>query len=190
MKTCKKCGRKFPVWVTFNGVRHSLNSRRYCLECVPFKSKQGRTPDEKRTANAIKSRKTWEKQKEILGCDPTNARRKQRKQFFLDLVGGCQFCGYNKCAAALEFHHIRDKTFPFASIGTWHRKLPNIVSELSKCAVACTRCHVEIHHELIDNQLVLDANLRFSTLLLPYANISLWREIIPSIMSLAKHRGD
>ena len=36
--------------------------------------------------------------------------RKNRKNAYIQILGGhCNICGYNKCSAALEFHHINPK---------------------------------------------------------------------------------
>ena len=55
-------------------------------------------------------------------------------------------CGYDKCIAALEFHHLDPSQKDFA-IGyqgqsrSWQR----IKTELDKCVLLCCRCHREIH---------------------------------------------
>jgi len=47
-------------------------------------------------------------------------RRKKLKQLAIAYKGGkCQFCGYNSCCWALEFHHMNpnEKDFSLASSG-------------------------------------------------------------------------
>lgn len=65
---------------------------------------------------------------------------------YMNSRGGakCLICGYNKCTAALEFHH-RDPTEkdPSWSIG-W--SLPRLKKELDKCDILCANCHREVHH--------------------------------------------
>ncbi len=59
---------------------------------------------------------------------------------------GCSFCGYNKCAAALDYHHPNpDKE---GGVGNavrngWSRS--RIENEISKCMVLCANCHRELH---------------------------------------------
>lgn len=36
MKVCKSCGKEIPNYVTIDGIKRNLSSRRYCLDCVPF----------------------------------------------------------------------------------------------------------------------------------------------------------
>lgn len=60
--------------------------------------------------------------------------------------GRCSICGYNKCIAALEFHH-RDPTqkeFHWGRMkcSTWN----GIVTEIDKCDLLCANCHREIHY--------------------------------------------
>jgi hypothetical protein len=56
--------------------------------------------------------------------------------------GGCVLCGYSKCAAALEFHHIGDdKERDVGKI----RSATALKREAAKCIVVCANCHREIH---------------------------------------------
>jgi len=61
-------------------------------------------------------------------------------------INGCAICGYNKCDAALSFHHTdpKDKKFNI-STRTLCLKESRIVNELNKCILLCCRCHREIH---------------------------------------------
>lgn len=69
----------------------------------------------------------------------------------------CKKCGYNKCGASLEFHHINpeEKDEKISSLMTHRYNLnnPDIQAELKKCIVLCANCHHEFHY-LFDNQLV------------------------------------
>jgi hypothetical protein len=70
---------------------------------------------------------------------------------WLEYKGGakCQRCGYDKCIAALEFHHRnpKDKEFSFSKKKSY--KFETIKPELDKCDVLCSNCHKEIHHNII-----------------------------------------
>ena len=63
----------------------------------------------------------------------------------------CQYCGYNRCITALEFHHLdpNQKDFSFGS--NTNRSWENTKEELKKCILVCANCHREIHNGLIDN---------------------------------------
>ncbi len=74
--------------------------------------------------------------------------RKNTKSRIIESMGGkCQCCGYNKCHAALDFHHIdpQEKDFQLGSIRANPKAWPKIVEELRKCILVCRNCHSEIH---------------------------------------------
>ena len=82
--------------------------------------------------------------------DKVNRRRRKLKQMAVEYKGGrCERCGYCKCLAALEFHHLdpSQKDFAISQSGStraWER----IQKEIDKCILVCSNCHKEIHDEL------------------------------------------
>ena len=76
----------------------------------------------------------------------SNAKRyKRNKQKAVDYKGGkCCICGYNKCLASLDFHHVKDKDPKWETMRGW--SFDNIKSELDKCILVCRNCHGEIHY--------------------------------------------
>lgn len=92
-------------------------NRKYCYECLPQAASGGA------------------------------AMRRLVKQWALDYKGHqCCICGYNKCDAALEFHH-RDPSKKDFIISDNNMSLnwPIIQQELDKCDLVCANCHREIH---------------------------------------------
>lgn len=76
--------------------------------------------------------------------------RIKKKKMLIDYKGGkCIKCGYNKCASALEFHHLNpnEKEFAFSASGL-NRKDSILKEEVDKCILVCANCHREIHEEL------------------------------------------
>ena len=71
---------------------------------------------------------------------------RSQKQKYLDYKGGkCERCGYNKCNAALEFHHLDPSKKEFRL--SYSRKgFEKVKKELDKCILVCANCHREIHH--------------------------------------------
>ena len=73
---------------------------------------------------------------------------KDKIALYMDSRGGakCQRCGYDKCSAALEFHH-RD---PAEKDPKWSRgwSYPRLKKELDKCDILCANCHREVHAEM------------------------------------------
>lgn len=82
-------------------------------------------------------------------ADRVSEWRRRLKQKAIDYKGGkCEKCGYNKCNAALEFHHLNPDEKDFAIGSNGHcRKWETIKSELDKCIMVCSNCHKEINHE-------------------------------------------
>ena len=77
-------------------------------------------------------------------------RRKALKQLAIAYKGGkCLNCGYNKCAAALTFHHPNgDKEFGIAASG-YTRAWEKIRIEIDKCVLLCSNCHAEEHWRVV-----------------------------------------
>ena len=75
-------------------------------------------------------------------------RRKENKRVLVEYKGGeCQSCGYNKCIAALEFHHLDPSTKEFALTGNTFG-LQRQKDEADKCILLCANCHREEHFKL------------------------------------------
>jgi hypothetical protein len=73
-------------------------------------------------------------------------KQNQLKQKSVDYKGGkCSVCGYNKCLAALEFHHISPdkKEFEISRYRTY--SFNTLAPELDKCLLLCSNCHKELH---------------------------------------------
>jgi hypothetical protein len=62
--------------------------------------------------------------------------------------GKCEKCGYNKCPAAFDFHHLDPSEKEF-SIAPKVRKgwTKELTRELDKCVLLCANCHRETHWE-------------------------------------------
>ncbi len=81
-------------------------------------------------------------------CHSTNTaqRAKRLRVKALAYKGSkCERCGYDKCSAALEFHHLdpatKDPSFNQLRFWGWDRQQ----LELDKCILVCSNCHREIH---------------------------------------------
>lgn len=58
---------------------------------------------------------------------------------------GCTRCGYNKCAASLDFHHVGEKDRRITA-RMWYYNSLMIQEELRKCILLCKNCHYEVHN--------------------------------------------
>lgn len=59
-------------------------------------------------------------------------------------INGCAICGYDKCDAALDFHHTNPQDKKFSITRNSTRSNKSIVKELNKCILLCSNCHREI----------------------------------------------
>jgi transposase len=74
------------------------------------------------------------------------ARRRKVKRILVEEAGGqCALCGYGRCVAALEFHHVDPglKAFGLADRGMT-RALDEAREEARKCVLLCANCHAEV----------------------------------------------
>jgi hypothetical protein len=68
----------------------------------------------------------------------------------MDAGGRCKICGYNKCFAALQFHH-RDPTEKEILLNSGKMALSNmagVLKEIEKCDLLCANCHAELHFNM------------------------------------------
>jgi hypothetical protein len=73
-------------------------------------------------------------------------RRRRVKTILVEEAGGaCACCGYDRCMAALQFHHLRpdEKRFSLGRQGV-ARSLEKARAEAAKCVLLCANCHAEV----------------------------------------------
>jgi predicted HNH restriction endonuclease len=80
----------------------------------------------------------------------TIKRQQQFKKQCIEYKGGkCSICGYDKCQASLEFHHLdpTEKDFCISTMKTtsYKKNREKMEKELDKCILVCANCHKEIH---------------------------------------------
>ena len=81
----------------------------------------------------------------------TAEKTKERQKFFkrqcVEYKGGkCEHCGYSRCMAALEFHHLNPNKKDFNVSHLKSYLFDEVVkTELDKCSLLCACCHREEH---------------------------------------------
>ena len=72
-------------------------------------------------------------------------RRRAKRILVDDAGGGCALCGYDRCVAALQFHHVDPSTkrFGLGSRGL-AQALDKLREEARKCVLLCANCHAEV----------------------------------------------
>lgn len=79
--------------------------------------------------------------------DRVDAVRKDKTKKLIEYLGGkCSRCGYNKCIAALDFHHINPETKSFNIAPSMSRSMFSLMREADKCILLCSNCHRELHY--------------------------------------------
>jgi hypothetical protein len=161
-KTCKKCGESFGSRVRINGEEKNISGRVYCLSCSPWGKHNtinlSKHSDTERTCSKCGKLKPISEYPRKNGkryhswCKDClygfNQKRWEiTKKKAVDYKGGCcNICGYDKCLAALEFHHIdpttKEKSCYNLMLMSWDR----VKNEIDKCVLLCSNCHREKHN--------------------------------------------
>lgn len=108
------------------------------------------------TKNSITCSKECDRKRRGITITKSNSEsvlslRQTRKASMIKILGGkCTICGYNRCSAALEAHHINPSKKEFILTGkylqyAWSR----VLSEIEKCILLCANCHREYHAGMI-----------------------------------------
>ena len=102
----------------------------------------------------IWANKTKAQKRSIL--DQNKEARKVRAIKIRNMFGGrCIICGYCKCYAALEFHHIDKATKKFClSVLHMTKRWSSIVEEAKKCILLCSNCHREVGAGLMSEEFI------------------------------------
>ena len=110
--------------------------------------------------NDFEPKKNWggQNRKMCYNCIPADLSQKDREKLLYNffkskidddkLSKGCDRCGYNKCAVALEWHHPnKDKEVNPADLLTNRtiKSYERYLDEISKCELLCANCHREEH---------------------------------------------
>ena len=73
--------------------------------------------------------------------------RKYKKLLVKHLGGKCERCGYDRCPAGFDFHHIDPEEKEFAiSSEMGSMKFERLLKEAKKCMLLCANCHRELHY--------------------------------------------
>ena len=148
-KVCTKCKTKKSVSKFYRLKSHKTGYNSWCKECCnAWGYKYKKRPEVKERENlSKKAYKKTNRTKEL-----NRIRRKERYRKYkikaVEYKGGkCCRCGYNKCVASLEFHHVdpdkkEAQVSKFFAMNSWNK----IKTELDKCVLLCANCHNELHY--------------------------------------------
>jgi len=78
-------------------------------------------------------------------------RRRKVKQTLVTEAGGrCRMCGYARCVAALEFHHLDPKEKKFGLAQRAARSIETLRAEVRKCVLLCSNRHAEVESGFVE----------------------------------------
>lgn len=74
----------------------------------------------------------------------SDRRRRVKALLIEEAGGGCSLCAYNRCAAALQFHHLDPELKRFSIGHGTTMSLAATRAEAAKCVLLCANCHAEV----------------------------------------------
>lgn len=123
-------------------------------------------------------------------CSADNVRRRRYrlKEKAVEYKGGkCEFCGYNKCIDALEFHHKNPEEKDFGISSGETKSWEKIKNELDKCLMLCANCHREIHSN--DNKKIKDEVMNRYSFFEKEINQDKYKDNIDKIIDMKDNQG-
>ena len=159
---CQNCNKPFKIHVLLEGKLRNLSTRKFCLECSPFKAHHTRHPNHQtlpaeklcRRCTQTKKRDEFYTRRDgkalspyCIKCSSNETRDRQRRLKLLAVAykgGECEICGYDRCVAAMDFHHVDPKEKDFNISKMKSNLTQAIKDELDKCILLCSRCHREV----------------------------------------------
>lgn len=124
-----------------------MKEKLFCVVC----GKELSGLQRKFCCNACKQKDNYDKKKDLNSNTLFNedSRGLIRKLQLIDSKGGkCEYCGYNKNIAALDFHHLNpdEKEFSLDKRTLGNKSMEKILKEANKCKLLCSNCHREEHN--------------------------------------------
>jgi len=165
-RVCRKCGKIIPCRIIVDGKQKSLQNRKFCLKCSPYKNHNTRSDDPSKKPRGKYYGEYTEDEKNNIKICLYYKGLKRKEELIKKSGGGCERCGYNKSRNALCFHHRNpeEKKFGLALNNLWAKKWDVILEEWAKCDLVCANCHKEIEGSLRkENGLVEKVNKKYGT---------------------------
>ena len=102
----------------------------------------------KRTPRRIIDKRYYENNKDKIYHLRLERKRKLKSELVNLLGGKCELCGYNRCPAALEFHHSSKNKENNPAVFIKNDSRQKSLKEAKKCTLLCANCHRETHHRV------------------------------------------
>jgi len=83
--------------------------------------------------------------------DAVRERQRKIKRILVREAGGkCSLCGYDRCIASLQFHHVDPQQKSFGMSAATGKSLAAYREEARKCVLLCANCHGEIEAGILE----------------------------------------
>ena len=130
-------------WLRRWGIRR-LDARRHYLPADSPREVERPCPRHGVTTFRLDVRRTYRCTR--CSTEAVSERRRTVKRILVAEAGGsCAICGYDRCIAALQFHHLQPATKLFAlSTEGVTRSISAARAEAKKCVLLCANCHAEV----------------------------------------------
>lgn len=87
--------------------------------------------------------------KRCVGEAVTRRQQTIKRTLVADAGGCCSICGYDRCIANLQFHHVDPATKSFGMSTATGKSLAAYREEARKCVLVCSNCHGEIEAGIV-----------------------------------------
>lgn len=150
-KDCKNKKRRDLRNVKSIEEKRKEDSRRYYLKTKYPLTKKYKKQQEEIKRKKRENCKNWNRNNKEKSSIYRKIWKEKSRQWFDEYKKTlkCDFCGYNKCTEALDFHHKnpQDKKFNIGQgVGKRYNK-ERILKEIAKCFALCANCHRELHYK-------------------------------------------
>lgn len=164
-RKCRKCNAIIPYRTNIKGKSVSLQNRKFCIICSPYKKRNTSPYDPTKRKSKIWREYTEERKNNIKTINYLRG-LKIRDELYQKSGGKCKKCGYFRCKRSFAFHHIdrKTKSFGLTLNNLWSKKRDLIDKEWEKCELLCMNCHCELEDEISrKTSIIKDINEKYKT---------------------------
>ena len=150
---CVTCGSPFSIHVRVDGKSRNLGSRKRCLDCSPFGSRNNthtsKKPYKCACGETDPNNFYGNKHTVCAKCHGKYTRQvnKDKRELIRQTLGGnCSRCGFDGPTCCYDVHHVdpTQKDPDFIRIRNWSKD--RILKEIAKCQLLCRNCHAIVHY--------------------------------------------
>jgi hypothetical protein len=139
MRRCEACGRMIGLRGVHQCASVDQKGDRFCIECGKLLKNEG-----------------WERwSKSCLACNRKKQRsleKEERARIKQAFGNRCSVCGYDRCKAALHFHHKEGKKGLWKEIRKGSVSLRELRARPERFVLLCANCHIELEEEVRRNE--------------------------------------